>query len=91
MHGLGEYSASQAWGSAPEGCGQELGLYSIRSGNVETRRDSLGGQGFPYKESRSCVLGSGELAEAELEDCDQCVLGLLARCFQEVQDIGLDL
>ena len=91
MHGLREYSTSQAWGSLPEGCGQERGLYSIRRGNVETRRDWLGGWGFPYKGSRSCVLGSGELAEAELEGCDRCVLGLLARRFQEVQDIGLAL
>lgn len=52
-------------------------FYSVRSSKAGTGHDWLGGQGFPGKASRFCFLGSGELAKAELEDCDWCMLHFL--------------
>lgn len=41
------------------------------------RRDWVGSQGFPYKAKRCCLLGSGNVAKAPVEDSDRSVLGLL--------------
>ena len=45
IHGLGKYSALVE--HSLRDLGQEWGLYSIRSGNVEMGHDCLGGQRFP--------------------------------------------
>lgn len=49
IHGLGEYSASQAM----ENCSQGIWGKTIRRGNAETGYDWLGCQEFPYKASRA--------------------------------------
>ena len=41
---------------------------------METGHAWLGGQGVPSKASRPCFLGQGQVARAELEGCDWCVL-----------------
>ena len=60
---------------------------------METGPDWLGGRGFPSETGRSCFLGRGELAKAEWEDGDWCVVvSLTLRYFQQAPaDLGLDL
>lgn len=55
----------------------KMSSVSLRGSKAKTGHDWLGGQGFPYKASRSYFLGSGKLAIAELEDCDWYLLGFL--------------
>lgn len=45
------------WSTPAEGFGQDRVLQNIRSSNMETGHDWLGGQGFPGKASESCFLG----------------------------------
>lgn len=74
------------WGSTgessgplfPRGSWQVRDLWSIWSSTAgKQQHDRLGGCGVLYKVGRTCFLGWGELAKAEMEDCVWCVLGFL--------------
>lgn len=47
---------------SPRNSGWERACRNIRRGKAEAGPDWLGSREFPYKASRSCFLGSGELA-----------------------------
>lgn len=59
---------------------RDRGWGGARAGFIEKGPDWLGDRGFQGKASRSCFLGSGKLAKAELGDCDWCIFGFLDRC-----------
>lgn len=65
IHGLGEYSASEAVERFPEGC---LGNSKFYRAPAEATHGWHGGQGFPY----SYFLGLGKLKLTDWEDCDWC-------------------
>lgn len=67
------------WRDLPEGCWARGSFIECSKGNVETGHDWPGGGRFSLKASRPCFVGRGELAKAELEDCDCCLLGFLDR------------
>lgn len=91
MHELGEYSASQAVVHSAQLFGAKNG-FIVRSSSAQRWHRRLGAPDFPFKDNRPCFLGSGKIANAELADCDSCVLGFLDRGFLQVQaDFGLDL
>lgn len=58
IHGLGEHSASQASGCSSQGIlGESEMLVTGHRGIVEIGHDCGGGREFPYKASRSYLLG----------------------------------
>lgn len=56
IHGLGEYSASQAVGYFSRGILGKRKFYSVRRGSMETGHDWLGGWEFPFKARNAYFL-----------------------------------
>ena len=75
VHGLVEYSMSQAVEHSSQGVLGKREFYRMLEKAAEKQHDWLRGQRFPYKVSWSYFLAKGKLAKAELEDCDRCRLG----------------
>lgn len=76
---MGERSASQHWCTVPEEFGQHEFYIAFEEAS-QKRHDRPGGGRFPCKPSRFCFLGYGELARAELEHSDWCILEFFDRC-----------
>lgn len=76
-----EHSVSQAIETLPEAFWARVAFMEGLEGATQKLGRWTRRLGFPSKASRSCFLGSGERAKAQLEDGDWCVLGLFDRCF----------
>ena len=50
-------------------CKYHIRSYGLKRGTAETGHDWLERWEFPYKTRRSCFLGQGRLAKAELDNC----------------------
>lgn len=90
IHGLGDIVPRKRWSTVPKGFGARESFVEVRRGNPDTAW-LAGRVGISCKTSRSCFLGQGGLAEAELEDCDRCRFGFLDRWSRKFRLTGLDL
>ena len=77
IQGLGQYFAPQQWSALPEEMWARVSFVEHWRRQHRNRTWIARRSGISYKASRSSFLRWGEMAKAELQDCDWCVLGFL--------------